>query len=765
MTTSVVDDRQVGTAPLREWWQVWAERRAQWWAERPVLAQRWTRVRAVGLWAALAWAAGLFVFVPDVRLSMRAWLGCVWVVVAWWALARTKTLTWTGFMRFFAACIPWSVAIGLISTWLASSALSATVRDVGPSMGIASITEETLKLVPVALVAMLAPRRASRFAAVDWLLLGLASGTAFLLVEESLRRLTLSMEPQSLLGRLFEAMLPRSEGLPPDWTTFRPWPPLPTDWAQAGRGFGGHGVVTAIVTGLVGLVLVAVRHVRGRLDRAAQLVRTGAVTVPFVALVVAIADHAAYNGGGGLNAPDGTPRWLDPATTNVPWWIRAPWSLFGHGHFRPTVLVVLAVVLLLLDGARLARVPAATLDPRPRPGWIDRVTGALAATTRRWPAALRALPARCAFAVLGTGWVLARDWRTALAGFAPEPGQPHLAAARQGASLLAGQRAARELGYAELAGHVDVRTRRWAAVAALLTLLAGALVLAPLTAQDLERTYDLLGWLAGVMAAVASWWDSLSPAQKTAIGFGVGALLALTPLGLGGALFTTGALTWAMDKREGIATFAQDPSTATRDYLTTTPPSQMAMDGVAFVFTFLPAGAGAATGTVMRPALREAAWALRHHPGELLDSIAARIRWQLRHADEDIGAVVVQSKRLPGDPASVGWATTQQYRTTFERAYPELPMQDLVIHHAVEQQVMRRYPGLFDRYELHSIENLRGIPTHLNRDIHLVRIRELWDDFYDAFADAGRPPTKAEVLEYTTKIDDLLGHHFIPRER
>ncbi len=248
MTTSVVDDRQVGTAPLREWWQVWAERRAQWWAERPVLAQRWTRVRAVGPWAALAWAAGLFVFVPDVRLSMRAWLGCVWVVVAWWALARTKTLTWTGFMRFFAACIPWSVAIGLISTWLASSALSAAVRDVGPSMGIASITEETLKLVPVALVAMLAPRRASRFAAVDWLLLGLASGTAFLLVEESLRRLTLSMEPQSLLGRLFEAMLPRSEGLPPDWTTFRPWPPLPTDWAQAGRGFGGHGVVTAIVT-------------------------------------------------------------------------------------------------------------------------------------------------------------------------------------------------------------------------------------------------------------------------------------------------------------------------------------------------------------------------------------------------------------------------------------------------------------------------------------------------------------------------------------
>lgn len=50
MTTTVVGEQPAGVAPPREWWQVWAQRRAQWWAARPVLAGRWAKVRAVGLW-------------------------------------------------------------------------------------------------------------------------------------------------------------------------------------------------------------------------------------------------------------------------------------------------------------------------------------------------------------------------------------------------------------------------------------------------------------------------------------------------------------------------------------------------------------------------------------------------------------------------------------------------------------------------------------------------------------------------------------------
>lgn len=81
-------------------------------------------------------------------------------------------------MRYFAACIPWSAAIGVVSALLAAGA-GVPVTSAGPALAIAALTEEGLKLLPVALVALAAPRRASRFATVDWLLLGMASGTAF----------------------------------------------------------------------------------------------------------------------------------------------------------------------------------------------------------------------------------------------------------------------------------------------------------------------------------------------------------------------------------------------------------------------------------------------------------------------------------------------------------------------------------------------------------------------------------------------------------
>ena len=90
MPAAVVDDEVIAVPP-REWWQVWAERRARWWATRPVLARRWARVRAVGLWVALAWLLVLVVFVPDLTLGLRAYLGCLWTVVAWFTMARTKT--------------------------------------------------------------------------------------------------------------------------------------------------------------------------------------------------------------------------------------------------------------------------------------------------------------------------------------------------------------------------------------------------------------------------------------------------------------------------------------------------------------------------------------------------------------------------------------------------------------------------------------------------------------------------------------------------
>jgi hypothetical protein len=73
--------------------------------------------------------------------------------------------------------------------------------------------------------------------------------------------------------------------------------------------------------------------------------------------------------------------------------------------------------------------------------------------------------------------------------------------------------------------------------------------------------------------------------------------------------------------------------------------------------------------------------------------------------------------------------------------------------------VLRQYPGLFRLEEIHSIENLRGIPVgSVNREIHLSEINSAWNEFYRL-----RPsPTRDEVLDLATEIDRRLGIFFDP---
>jgi len=113
-------------------------------------------------------------------------------------------------------------------------------------------------------------------------------------------------------------------------------------------------------------------------------------------------------------------------------------------------------------------------------------------------------------------------------------------------------------------------------------------------------------------------------------------------------------------------------------------------------------------------------------------------------------------------PASVGNAAGKHnYTETFFAQNPAARGK-VVVHHAVERGIEKKYPGLFTQDELHSIENLRGIPKGaVNSNIHLSKIRLAWNDFYNSHPN----PTKQEVLDYATKVDDMLGHWFEPRIR
>ncbi|WP_146056881.1 hypothetical protein [Chromobacterium alticapitis] len=100
---------------------------------------------------------------------------------------------------------------------------------------------------------------------------------------------------------------------------------------------------------------------------------------------------------------------------------------------------------------------------------------------------------------------------------------------------------------------------------------------------------------------------------------------------------------------------------------------------------------------------------------------------------------------------------SNDYRATFFDANPDLQGQ-VIVHHAVEQQVLTRYPGVVTEAEMHSLENLRGIPKELNSDLHLSQIRREWNQFYRQNPN----PTKDQLLQKATEIDGRLGSQFNP---
>lgn len=114
-------------------------------------------------------------------------------------------------------------------------------------------------------------------------------------------------------------------------------------------------------------------------------------------------------------------------------------------------------------------------------------------------------------------------------------------------------------------------------------------------------------------------------------------------------------------------------------------------------------------------------------------------------------------KNVPSSGARFGNALSNDYRATFFDANPGLQGQ-VIVHHAVEQQVLTRYPGIVTEAEMYSLENLRGIPNELNSDLHLSQIRREWNQFYRQNPN----PTKDQLLQKATEIDGKLGNQFNP---
>ena len=80
----------------------------------------------------------------------------------------------------------------------------------------------------------------------------------------------------------------------------------------------------------------------------------------------------------------------------------------------------------------------------------------------------------------------------------------------------------------------------------------------------------------------------------------------------------------------------------------------------------------------------------------------------------------------------------------------------------MEQQVLKRYPGLFTAEEINAYDMLRGIPKDINSKVHLSSIRIEWNNFYKK-VDAGEIAlTKENFLKIALEIDKLFGKQFDP---
>ena len=249
----------------------------EWWERLTAPWQQWLSAKPGRLRVVLAAnaAAVIAVLVANATVDgfgrgFGVWLACALMLVGWLAVTPTKTLRWVSVLRLFSATALWALLIALVCRRL-SGDVGLPVRSAGPTVGIAAIMEETLKLAPLAVLGFLAPGRLRRLSAVDWGLLGLAAGMGFQAAEDFARRATARPTLFSLFG---------GDEWRYGWTLF------------GGRfrdghsaTYAGHHIETALVAVAIGLALRLGRHGRWRVLWA----------LPGVMWVVVVADHAGIN--------------------------------------------------------------------------------------------------------------------------------------------------------------------------------------------------------------------------------------------------------------------------------------------------------------------------------------------------------------------------------------------------------------------------------------------------------------------------------------
>ena len=581
-------------SPQREWWERLRDRTSR---SRIFLALR--RVRAVASWFALLVVLVAVVVSPTVRTALGAWVGCLWLVVCWFALARAKTVSWALTSGVFATGMPLALLIGMVSLWVCSAA-GVTPSDASASLVVASVVEEVLKLTPLAILALVAPGRVRRFLVSDWIVLGVAAGAAFEAVEEVTRRIALlTGHGSSFLDRL---LCPEGGVRQLKCNGASTYSLIPLSGASGDVFvYAGHAFITGLVAGAIGLGIALWR--RGRVHRGghrAALQGLG-ILVPAWTWWVAVVDHM------GRNASDYV-LWLQTGGEAPSWPIEVTASLTNYGHGRGGILLLMLALAWIIDsrtlwgGGYVSALESDNYGNRWGP-WRWRV----------WAGVPRNAFGRfladgaCLVSVVGVEWRWA--WMTLMEATAFR--EPRLLLETPAKLRIAREEAART--------ELDPAPEQWWRVrlAGLCAVAAGVLVIAMV--PGLTRSMaDGLGegqpyWLAGILDALGAAWESLSWEQKLGLMLLAGAIILLSGGTLGLAFDIGMGVATVFGGARGAAALMRDPRGTVARYLSTHTPAEIALDLAAAALTTVGGGAASAMGGQMArgayAATREAKYA------------------------------------------------------------------------------------------------------------------------------------------------------------
>ena len=550
--------------PPELWERAGAAYRA-WWARHPGLAHGLGRLVWVCYLVAIPLLLLALLVIPRLAIAMVPGLFAAMGLVIMTGLARTRTVSWRAVGTMYGVGIWCAFAVAVATGWVGELG-GLSPQDDGASIALAAFVEEPGKLIPLAVMALVAPGRVRRLAATDWALLGYAAGLGFTVAEDSVRRLR---EPGLLEALLGESRFSFS---PNPWTlgSYADW-----DGAMA----VGHQVHTMIVTMAVGLGIALWRA--GSVRAGASLRparRVAAVVLPVLALAQVTADHA------GWNAHEDAPGWMDGDAEGLPWWVRLLWTVGGQGNLAIPVSVVLLGCCLLVDAYRRggARERGLTLPGAPavRLPVLAGVPGPLQAAL----IAVMAL-AQFTWSDLVVVWSAYGDRRRGV-----------IAAMWQGRATAVQVRGVRaDAMGAVTPGREPGARRRFRLVA--LAVTAAGLLWVVYGLWIAESIGGLLGvendsvFFAGLLEGLWQWWDGLGwPGQVFMIAMGVFFIMAF-----GGsfalAMGATGVAAWGLSHGRGLAALLRDPRGAFMGYVTTVTPGQLCLDTLDFLLTFVPGGA------------------------------------------------------------------------------------------------------------------------------------------------------------------------------